>query len=94
MIQDANVISYKALDKDAASRIANLLGGLDFPVTKEITINHIHGKLDNADKDIDDILKLIQNKLQNILYSTPRHICTAVWINNVITPMTRISDIW
>jgi len=89
MIQDANVISYKALDKDAASRIANLLGGLDFPVTKENIINHIHGKLDNADKDIDDILKL-----QNILYPTPRHICTAVWINNVITPTTRISDIW
>ena len=56
----------KALNKDAASRIANLLEGLDFPVTKEKIINHIHGKLDNAGKDtINDILKLIQSKLQN-----------------------------
>jgi mannitol-specific phosphotransferase system IIBC component len=58
--------SNKALDKDTASKMANLLEGLDFPVTKDNIINHIHGKFDNADKEtLNDILKLIQNKLQN-----------------------------
>lgn len=56
----------KATNREAASRLANLLEGLDFPVTKDEIVNHMDKKDSIATSNaMDDISKLILNKLQN-----------------------------
>jgi hypothetical protein len=50
-----------------ATRITNLLEGLDFSITKEQIINHPENNASDTNQNVDDILKLVQSKLQNIL---------------------------
>ena len=51
----------EAPNKDIASRMANVLEGIDFPVTKEEIINHIQKKKSLED----DVLGSIHNNLQD-----------------------------
>lgn len=73
-------LANEATNREAASRVANLLEGLDFPVTKDEIVTHVDRKVGNANKDtLDDILKLIQDKLQsNVKYNNAFEIERAV----------------
>ena len=56
----------KALNREAASILARLLEGLDFPASKEEIISHLKHNVGKTKRDIsDDILGLIQARLRN-----------------------------
>ena len=57
----------EALNKEMAARMANLLEGLDFPITKEQIINHLQNRAGDTNQNMDDILKFVQSRLQNNL---------------------------
>jgi hypothetical protein len=57
----------EALNNEMAARMANLLEGLDFPITKEQIINHLQNKAGDTNQNMDDILKFVQSRLQNNL---------------------------
>jgi hypothetical protein len=52
-------------DRDAASKMANLLEGLQFPATKEDIKNHINRKSPTMANRINDVLEAIQNRLED-----------------------------
>lgn len=51
----------KALDRDKATKLANLLEGLEFPVTKEQIMNHLNKKSPNGI----DVVKAVENNLDD-----------------------------
>ena len=57
----------EATNKDIASRMANMLEGIDFPVTKEEIINHIQKKKigNTHGESLEDVLGSIHNNLQD-----------------------------
>ena len=55
----------KATDRDASSKMANLLEGLEFPATKEDIRNHINRKSPTMGNRNNDVLEAIQNNLDD-----------------------------
>lgn len=53
----------KAVDKDKASKMANLLEGLQFPATKEEIKAHLNMKSPSMGNRINDMLEAVENKL-------------------------------
>jgi hypothetical protein len=53
----------KALDKDKASKMANLLEGLQFPATKEDIKAHLTMKSPSMGNRINDVLEAVENNL-------------------------------
>jgi hypothetical protein len=53
----------KAVDKDKASKMANLLEGLQFPATKEEIKAHLNMKSPSMGKRINDVLEAVENNL-------------------------------
>src|ERR1051325_10475117 len=53
-----------ATNRDTASKMANLLEGLQFPATKEDMKNHINRKSPAMANRINDVLEAIQNNLR------------------------------
>lgn len=53
----------KAVDKDKASRMANLLEGLQFPATKEEIKAHLNMKSPSMRNRINDVLEAVENNL-------------------------------
>src|SRR3954471_7447472 len=54
-----------ATNRDTASKMANLLEGLQFPATKEDIKNHINRKSPTIANRINDILEAVQNRLED-----------------------------
>jgi hypothetical protein len=56
-----------AMDRDKAAKMADLLAGLYFPATKEEILHFIKRRIDHKkrDKDIDDIVRRIQQYLDD-----------------------------
>src|SRR5690348_18011075 len=54
-----------ATNRDTASKMANLLEGLQFPATKEDIKNHINRKSPTMANRINDVLEAIQNRLED-----------------------------
>ena len=56
-----------AMDRDKAAKMADLLEGLYFPATKEEILHFIKRRIDHKkrDKDIDDIVRRIQQYLDD-----------------------------
>ena len=54
----------EAIDRNTASKMANLLEGLIFPATKEEIKNHVNSKSAASSENIKNILQAIQNNLQ------------------------------
>ncbi len=52
-------------NREAASKMANLLEGLQFPVTKEDIINHINRKSPSMGNRINDVLEATHNNLED-----------------------------
>ena len=55
----------KTTDRDSASKMANLLEGLQFPATKEDIKNHINKKSPAMANRINDVLEAVQNRLED-----------------------------
>jgi hypothetical protein len=55
----------KASDRDTASKMANLLEGLEFPATKEDIKNHINKKSPTMGNRINDVFEAVQNNLED-----------------------------
>jgi hypothetical protein len=55
----------EALDRNAASKMANLLEGLDFPATKEEIKNHINRKSPSMGNRVNDVIEAVQNNLED-----------------------------
>ena len=55
------------VNRDKASKMANLLEGLEFPATKEDIKNHINRKSPTMGNRISDVFKDVQN---NVEYDT------------------------
>jgi hypothetical protein len=53
----------KAADKDKASKMANLLEGLQFPATKEEIKAHLNMKSPSMGNRINDVLEAVENSL-------------------------------
>jgi hypothetical protein len=53
----------KAVDKDKASKMANLLEGLQFPATKEEIKAHLNMKSPSMGNRINDVLEAVENNL-------------------------------
>ena len=53
----------KAADKDKASKMANLLEGLQFPATKEEIKAHLNMKSPSMGNRINDVLEAVENNL-------------------------------
>jgi hypothetical protein len=53
----------KAVDKDKASKMANLLEGLQFPATKEEIKAHLNMKSPSMRNRINDVLEAVENNL-------------------------------
>ncbi len=67
-IESKEPTENRPLDRKMAVRMANLLGGLDFPATKQEITAHIENKVTDTNKDIsNDILRLLQSKLNDNL---------------------------
>lgn len=54
-----------APDRDKASKMANLLEGLEFPATKEEILAHVNGRSPAAGNRINDVFEAIQNNLKD-----------------------------
>jgi hypothetical protein len=55
----------EAMDRDKASKLANLLEGLEFPATKEKIMNHLNARSPSMGNRINDVLEAIENNLDN-----------------------------
>jgi hypothetical protein len=55
----------EATNRDIASKMANLLEGLQFPATKEDIKNHINRKSPAMGNRINDVFEAIQNNLDD-----------------------------
>lgn len=55
----------EATDRQVASKLANLLEGLTFPVTKEDIKNHVNRKSPAMGNRINDVFEVIQNNLED-----------------------------
>jgi hypothetical protein len=53
----------EAMDRERASKLANLLEGLKFPATKEEIRNHLNTKSPSMGNRINDVLEAIENNL-------------------------------
>jgi hypothetical protein len=53
----------KAVDKDKASKMANLLEGLQFPATKQEIKAHLNMKSPSMGNTINDVLEAVENNL-------------------------------
>jgi hypothetical protein len=54
-----------ATNRDTASKMANLLEGLQFPATKEDIRNHINRKSPAMGNRINDVFEAVQNNLED-----------------------------
>ena len=54
----------EATNRDIASKMANLLEGLQFPATKEDIKNHINRKSPAMGNRINDVFEAVQNNLE------------------------------
>ena len=58
-------------DRSTASKMANLLEGLEFPTTKEEIKNHINRKSPSMGNRINDVMEAVQNNLrEDIQYNS------------------------
>lgn len=57
--------SSEAVDRDKASKMANLLEGLEFPATKEEIRKHVNAKSPGMGNRINDVLEAIENNLDD-----------------------------
>lgn len=55
----------EAMDRNKASKLANLLEGLTFPATKEEIRNHLNAKSPSMGNRINDVLEAIENNLDD-----------------------------
>jgi hypothetical protein len=55
----------KATDRNTASKMANLLEGLEFPATKEDIKNHLNKKSPTMGNRINDLFEAVQNNLED-----------------------------
>lgn len=55
----------KAVDRDRASKMANLLEGIEFPATKEKILAHVNARSPAAGNRINDVLEAIRNNLDD-----------------------------
>jgi hypothetical protein len=55
----------EAMDRNKASKLANLLEGLEFPATKEKIRNHLNASSPSMGNSIDDVLEAIENNLDD-----------------------------
>jgi len=53
----------RAVDRDKASKMANLLEGLEFPATKEMIRSHLNLKSPAMGNRINDVIEAVENKL-------------------------------
>lgn len=53
----------EAMDRNKASRLANLLEGLEFPATKEEIRNHLNARSPSMANRINDVVEAIENNL-------------------------------
>jgi hypothetical protein len=56
--------SNEAVNRKTASKLANLLEGLQFPATKEDIKNHINRKSPSMGNRINDVFESVQNNLE------------------------------
>jgi hypothetical protein len=58
-------------DRNTASKMANLLEGLEFPTTKEEIKDHINRKSPSMGNRINDVMEAVQNNLrEDIQYNS------------------------
>jgi hypothetical protein len=55
----------EAMDRDKASKLANLLEGLKFPATKEEIKNHLNARSPSMGNRINDVFEAIENNLDD-----------------------------
>ena len=55
----------EAVNRKTASKMANLLEGLQFPATKEDIKNHINRKSPSMGNRINDVFESVQNNLED-----------------------------
>jgi hypothetical protein len=55
----------EATNRETASKMANLLEGLQFPATKEDIRNHINKKSPSMGNRINDVFEAVQNNLED-----------------------------
>ena len=55
----------EATNRETASKMANLLEGLQFPATKEDIRNHINRKSPSMGNRINDVFEAVQNNLED-----------------------------
>ena len=55
----------EAMDREKASKLANLLEGLEFPATKEKIRNHLNASSPSMGNRINDVLEAIENNLDD-----------------------------
>jgi hypothetical protein len=55
----------KAIDRDTASKMANLLEGLEFSTTKENIKSHLNKKSPTMGNRINDVFEAVQNNLKD-----------------------------
>src|SRR4051794_40926602 len=55
----------KTTDRDKASKMANLLEGLQFPATKEEIKDHINRKSPSMGNRINDVFEAVHNRLED-----------------------------
>jgi hypothetical protein len=55
----------EAMDRERASKLANLLEGLKFPATKEEVRNHLNARSPSMGNRINDVLEAIENNLDD-----------------------------
>jgi hypothetical protein len=53
----------EAMDRNKASKLANLLEGLEFPATKEKIRNHLNARSPSMANRINDVVEAIENNL-------------------------------
>jgi hypothetical protein len=57
--------SNEAVNRKTASKMANLLEGLQFPATKEDIKNHLNRKSPSMGNRINDVFESVQNNLED-----------------------------
>jgi hypothetical protein len=55
----------EAMDRNKASKLANLLEGLEFPATKEKIRNHLNARSPSMGNRINDVVEAIENNLDD-----------------------------
>ena len=56
----------EAMDRNKASKLANLLEGLGFPATKEKIRNHLNARSPSMANRINDVVEAIENNLDDV----------------------------